>query len=1086
MLFCMLALSVSSCMEDELGKYQNTPDALLFKVEVSDVWSERAASSSTSIRRMSQSTDAEPLYLVTKTFETTPVKDIAKIDTRGTTVETTIPLEEDVNGFGLSAICYTGKWPAEGEENKWTTNFAHNLQVTFKDKTTWTASQKLNWPGSGNIRFFAYYPYSDGTMLKHSGKEAEGAPVLTYTVPEDVTKQPDLLYAVADYSGKGVNNATLPGSEGNTGKVSLEFKHALTAITIKTGKDMLAGTITGIKLSNVYGSGEFNIDRGTWKTTGEAKEFSITGMNVKPDNNTSDKGSNMKPDQDVTSGELTFMMIPQALATNASLTIYFTDDLTNTARTLTATIGGTDKEWPSGKKVTYSINSTGIEIEPVLKLEVKRDGQWPCGGYKLADFKEIIKESNVKPYGMYGAPMTKSEKEAYLPVSGYLRDVVITAYAKVTQLSATEKEGKEKKVELPFTIEYYDESESEWQQAVFKPKDETTATISEDIDSLKKGTIVLPAQRQFEEMQKYFKEGGYNGGHNWIAHTHTSPTFTDKGKGSKDNPYDLVNKNPIKQESANCYIINDHGYYMFPVCYGNTYGATNNSAYAATPTTVTIGSIHQSDYQLVNFVGHDDKQIASGQTSGTVWIEDLKDAVIIWQDSPDLVEDVQLIKVNNNENWISFHTAPETLNQGNAVIAVRNNDNTILWSWHIWATHYNWQDKNEMIETGYPRADGKPYMLTPCNLGYCEPHEADDERKISIRFKVTMPDGSVKVMAPKNTGCPSPNDDGEITFTQPAIAESVAGDNTYYQWGRKDPMLPGVYDNDIYTKGKTFCPASVTNTLHATFNELTMNNKVFYSTEEYRIRTEDTGKSIGESIKFPYKFFVHKRPESDTGSKDNIENDILRRHWHDGSAAGYKKHTLMNYWNSELYQANKEGTLDDPNGIYVRKTIYDPSPAGFKIPSPNAYIWLFIKNDNTLYNEYKYISNISGAKRIYNGAQKIGWVLPVNNETIFFPATGVRNIGLKLRDWNWGTTPAFADLTFIASAGFIDQPKNVSDGSGTITIRNYSCSLFSIDDRVNKMVENETQLKVTYPTANSYGFSLRPVLDIDKAAQSTE
>lgn len=1073
MLYCMLALSVSSCMEDELGKYQDTPDALLFKVEVSDVWSERAASSSTSIRRMSQSADAEPLYLVTKTFEATPVNAIAKIDTRGTTVETTTPLEEDVNGFGLSAICYTGTWPAEGEENKWTTNFAHNLQVTFKDKTTWTASQKLNWPGSGNIRFFAYYPYSDGTMLTHSSETAQGAPVLTYTVPEDVTKQPDLLYAVADYSGKGENNATLPGSGDNTGKVSLDFKHALTAITIKTGEDMLAGTITGITLSNVYGRGKFNIDRGTWETTGEPTDFSITDMNVKPDNNTSDKGSNMKPDQDVTSGELTFMMVPQSLATNASLTIYFTDDLTNTARTLTATIGGTGKEWPSGKKVTYSINSTGIEIEPVLELQVKRDGQWPCGGYKLADFDKIIDVTSLYNGEMYGVEMTDAEKKAYLPVSGYLRDVEITAYAKVTQLSATEEEAKEKAVALPFEIEYSTDKGANWQGTknnnygwIAKATTNTDNETPVNHTSPQKGAIYLPAQSQFDELRKYFKEG-HNGEHTWLTPT-TRTTITPEGKGSKTEPYNLVDKNPIKKESANCYIINDHGYYMFPVCYGNTYGATNNSAYVAQ----VQPAAGQEEYHLENFVGHDNEQIASNQTYGTVWIKDVKDAVIIWQDSPDLVEDVQLIKVNNNENWISFHTAPETLSQGNAVIAVRNNEDKILWSWHIWATHYNWQEEDKMIPSGNTRADNVEYKLSLCNLGYCEPHKCNAERTISIRFNVTKPDGQKQIKEPiiiinddNKKGCPEPDETKAITFTQPAIEESIAGDNTYYQWGRKDPMLPGVYSKKIYDKGVEFYESykdeNYKNLLDAKKNELTMNNKVFYSTKEYRFFSDDTSKSIGESIEKPHKFFIHMRPTSDSKYPDE---NIKRRHWHDGSRATYGKKAIMNYWNTLLDQSTKENSIEYPNNLYVSKTIYDPSPAGYKIPSPNAYMVEL----NTNNRRERTIKDTEHKK---SDLQKIGWQLELTNgQTVFYPATGVRDIGLQVRNHTWGTFPAFADLTFITSAGFV---------YGTSLTATYSCVLFSIDNRTNTIRSN-------YSTANSYGFSLRPVLDLDKAAESTE
>ena len=254
MLSCMLVLSVSSCVKDDFDRYHDVSDALSFKVEVSDGWSEAAsASSTTSIRRMSQSTDAEPLYLVTKVSDSAPVSAESGVVTRGTPVENDDPMK--TGGFGLSAICYTGSWPAEGSTNSWTTNFAHNLNVTMQDGK-WKAPGKLEWPGSGNIRFFAYYPYSEYSngCITHSKEDAKGAPVLTYTVPDDVKKQPDLLWVVADHSGKSTGD----------GSVALKFQHALTAVKIKCGKDMLAGKISKVEISGIYSKGELVIGSDKW------------------------------------------------------------------------------------------------------------------------------------------------------------------------------------------------------------------------------------------------------------------------------------------------------------------------------------------------------------------------------------------------------------------------------------------------------------------------------------------------------------------------------------------------------------------------------------------------------------------------------------------------------------------------------------------------------------------------------------------------------------------------------------------------------------------------------------------------------
>lgn len=66
----------------------------------------------------------------------------------------------------------------------------------------------------------------------HSGADAQGVPTLAYTVPTDVTEQIDLMYATADCGGNGTGDVL-------NGAVNLKFKHALTAVTIKTAKRCL-------------------------------------------------------------------------------------------------------------------------------------------------------------------------------------------------------------------------------------------------------------------------------------------------------------------------------------------------------------------------------------------------------------------------------------------------------------------------------------------------------------------------------------------------------------------------------------------------------------------------------------------------------------------------------------------------------------------------------------------------------------------------------------------------------------------------------------------------------------------------------
>ena len=109
-------------------------------------------------------------------------------------------------------------------------------------------------------------------------------------------------------------------------------------------------------------------------------------------------------------------------------------------------------------------------------------------------------------------------------------------------------------------------------------------------------------------------------------------------------------------------------------------------------------------------------------------------AALLWQDAPALPSDVRL-----EEGRVHF-TAGE--GQGNALIAVRDADGRILWSWHIWVTDYD-------PSSQAPKLNGLSWMTR--NLG-----------ALSDDYDET---GSAKGFV--------------------------------YQWGRKDPFPSGAGWNDL-------------------------------------------------------------------------------------------------------------------------------------------------------------------------------------------------------------------------------------------------------------------------------------------------
>lgn len=1142
----------SSCVDDTFGKYgQGASGPLAFAVSVPDGWTEGTSRAATdvSIGKLSQCGGLQQLYLVTEVSDA-PVAAVASgAVTRGTPVTSG---EEFLNkSFGLSAICYVGGWPSDAAaESQLTTNFAHNLKVT-QSGTAWTPTSKLDWMGSGNIRFFAYSPYSEdfnsevatsgtpgsetssgsgtsgtsnsgtpgteasgyestafdgGTRtenkgsLTHSEATARGIPTLTYTVPDKPAAQRDLMIAVADVQDRG-NSSTVP----------LNFRHALTAVTVKTGEQMLKGTIKKVTFSNVYGTGVYTFPSSSTGTGTSAATNSSTTINSSaatrtfaatrassatdasigswsiPDGtgttsftierevslgttdtgsdggngntggsgdsgNAGSSGSNggsiyvdPKVPVNIVDGEFTLMMIPQELPVDAKLTIVFVDALTNTEHTLEAALSTAERRttWGIGKKVVYSVSSRGIKVTPVIELWV--------------DDKQLTPSGETAATTDEGTTGGESVGMPELCISGYLPKVKLATYVQVAQA----EKGTEY-VQLEPTVEYSVDNGTSWSSTVsstgyssapvnvWVPNNTNPEATASDGDGSAvasalfiQGVMHLPQQSAYTKMQKaLFKE-------------------TPSLQGTKENPYDLTQGG----ETANCYIINKPGYYSFPAIYGNarksgtigsgTGGTDNKSAYTGITATDGEGKVNTLDV----FVKHD-----NGDIDNPV-IASVADAALVWQDAPNLVTDVNYDAVTN---MVHFYVSKETLTQGNAVIAVtdkvvadktkEDESATILWSWHIWATHYDWANgwNTYKVTSASSAGNGKSYYFAPCNLGYCDSHEGNEERTVKVRCGFEF-NGKSEYRV--------------FEFKQPGIEASIAGDNTYFQWGRKDPMLPGIYNAETITyeavlrEDKTLKAGK--NEPRSPSGQLTMANKKHYP----GIRTfkrGDSSVSIGEAIKNPNVFYMYDRSEG-----------TRREHWHDGTKVSYNVHRIINLWNSTLDQlgssSNFNSAILDAN---VVKSVYDPSPAGYHIPPGNAFSGFDGAGNDHVINSITVETASEYVK---------GWKLKSNGVDFFFPGTGLRDMGEgNINDLDGGgsssrdhvfykgkTWPAHAQLSFIASSSMVAA----EDGG--------QCTVLDFDQRHYGLKENGEEYgtkKAPYAnflttSRNSYGFSVRPVRD---------
>ena len=253
---------------------------------------------------------------------------------------------------------------------------------------------------------------------------------------------------------------------------------------------------------------------------------------------------------------------------------------------------------------------------------------------------------------------------------------------------------------------------------------------------------------------------------------HTTALQNATAKGTADTPYNLSNQTdggPTDENTANCYVVSAPGYYSFPLVYGNALKnrSTNESAYKTGNTGSNI---------LSNFINHTGAGISDPYIANNNGCTPAK-AELVWQDVMDLVTDIKYNAGSNGGN-ISFKVDRFSIQQGNAVIAIKDASNNVLWSWHIWVTDENIDNVIEV--TNYQNVK---YNIMPVNLGWCD----DDvttyaERSCKVRF--TAGDASK-----------------EVTIRQVSASITIRGNHPYYQWGRKDPLRPS---NGLANTNKTW------------------------------------------------------------------------------------------------------------------------------------------------------------------------------------------------------------------------------------------------------------------------------------------
>ena len=246
--------------------------------------------------------------------------------------------------------------------------------VATKTGTNWVPSKVYYWPGSNRqLRFLAWAP-TDASF--QSVPNNPNATTLQYTTPAEAKNQRDIVAAATGFISNPSNDATCT-------PVGLQFKHLCTAVIIKTGEQMTAGTIKSVSLKGVKNSGTYDMISSVWTLSGNTTDFTIS-----PNQATTSTTPN---GTDLNAGESTFMLLPQTLGADSKLEVAFHDNISGRDRILSASLNGA--EWPMGKTVTYRLS-----ITPEYELNIDNVSEIVDAHYVIEPIKIRLSnlESNTK------------------------------------------------------------------------------------------------------------------------------------------------------------------------------------------------------------------------------------------------------------------------------------------------------------------------------------------------------------------------------------------------------------------------------------------------------------------------------------------------------------------------------------------------------------------------------------------------------------------------------------------------------------------------------------------------------------------
>ena len=690
--------------------------------------------------------------------------------------------------------------------------------------------------------------------------------------------------------------------------------------------------------------------------------------------------------------------LPDAVTTAV---VSFDKDVTGTYTVNTAN--------PSNPTITTAGNATNNTVTFTVggKKDFVLNVPVPCGTYTNVSLAldgataKKLNETDLTFARHHGKTLMIGELEFTYKLDG-LHDVIaeyVGGTKELSQAFASYKTDGIDKVGVPFTFEFSQTGEDgTWSETgapdwlrVADGVDYTGSTAGEPLH------LVITAQE------------------NTAVDHHGNELKSRVGRHPANfdlSTYNVATGATVAKTTANCYVVDAPGTYRFPVVYGNALkdGAPNEDAWHAregeggeyrtenwTDERYTFNETAEpfsNAYGLLAYmVDHRDNPITSPyiatQLTNDGYTNISYTADFVWTDvNPNtygrLIDNVRLDGEGENM-YIAFEVPAENIQQGNAVIALKatytvtNGETTetitdVVWSWHIWVT--------DADLTAIEGPNG--YSFAPQNIGWRDTREIAryNERTWYVRVKQTEDNGitSDPLLVISNAG--------DITIES-------GGRSMVYVGGRKDPR-PGSY---IETKG-TNAPIARSNSQYmitsAGYATTVVNDPVYVA---YKQAMDAAGQPEDVTWAGPLTVGMFLRYPRATNSSGRV-NQWTNCVWH-------------NLWNTS---SNIQNTYNYTE-VFSTKTIYDPCPTGYKVPT-----WPSLAGFNTANMVYTTVDGVTG--RMYGDNLFFPFIPSTSQSTEFarystanFDAGASRTLFDFYTDYVYGrTNEAFAG-TYVIRPG---------------------------------------------------------------------